>query len=356
MLAGAAAVPAQETALVKAQPRPFKEVKAEWDQFDGKIEELIKKYRGANDEERKEIVKEYESLSARSRKLLPLLRESALSAYKAAPNRDKDVTETLVGLLANDVRQDQFERAFAVGKLLIDNKCDEQAVFGLVGTAAYSLDDFKTAEQYLTQAKESKALSAQASGYLDDLEKAKQGWAQEQAIRKKEAKSNDLPRVKLQTGKGDIVVELLENEAPLAVANFVSLVDKQFYDGLTFHRVLPGFMAQAGCPDGTGSGGPGYRIPCECHGENYRKHFRGSLSMAHAGLDTGGSQFFLTFRRTAHLDGKHTVFGRVIEGMDVLAQIQRRDPSRAGAPAPDRIVKAEMIRKRAHAYVPTKVE
>ena len=140
------------------------------------------------------------------------------------------------------------------------------------------------------------------------------------------------------------------------MGNFVNLVESGYYDGLTFHRVLPGFMAQAGCPDGTGRGGPGYSIPCECHQDDYRRHFRGSLSMAHAGRDTGGSQFFLTFKRTSHLDGRHTVFGRVVEGLDVLSALQRRNPQQAGQPEPDRITKAEVLRKRDHEYKPTKVE
>ncbi|NIP84610.1 MAG: peptidylprolyl isomerase [Planctomycetales bacterium] len=162
-----------------------------------------------------------------------------------------------------------------------------------------------------------------------------------------------MPRVKLTTSQGDIVLELFENEAPQTVGNFVNLVEKKFYDGLSFHRVLPGFMAQGGCPQGDGRGGPGYQIPCECHQEGYRRHFRGSLSMAHAGRDTGGSQFFLTFVPTKHLDGKHTAFGRVIEGMDVLSRLHRRDPQDPHAPAPDKILRAEVLRKRDHDYQPT---
>ncbi|MHC4403606.1 MAG: peptidylprolyl isomerase [Planctomycetota bacterium] len=164
-----------------------------------------------------------------------------------------------------------------------------------------------------------------------------------------------MPRVLLKTSKGDVVVELLENEAPQAVANFVSLVESGFYDGLAFHRVLPGFMAQGGCPKGDGTGGPGYNIYCECHAANHRKHFRGSLSMAHAGRDTGGSQFFLTFLPTSHLNGRHTVFGRVIKGFEVLEKLQRRSPSDPGPKPADKIVKAQVLRKRDHAYEPTKV-
>jgi cyclophilin family peptidyl-prolyl cis-trans isomerase len=133
------------------------------------------------------------------------------------------------------------------------------------------------------------------------------------------------------------------------------LVKKGFYNGLTFHRVLQGFMAQGGDPVGNGTGGPGYSIACECYRPDARHHFRGSLSMAHAGRDTGGSQFFLTFAPTPQLDGKHTVFGRVVSGMDVLAKLQRRDPTDTEAPRPDKILEAEVLRKRPHEYVPTKM-
>jgi cyclophilin family peptidyl-prolyl cis-trans isomerase len=135
------------------------------------------------------------------------------------------------------------------------------------------------------------------------------------------------------------------------VANFITLVEKGYYDGLTFHRVLPQFMAQGGCPNGTGAGGPGYSVPCECQQANHRKHFSGTLSMAHAGRDTGGSQFFLTFLATPHLDGQHTAFGRVIEGMDSVANLEKMNPE---APNPNmqpsKIVKATVVRKRDHEY------
>jgi cyclophilin family peptidyl-prolyl cis-trans isomerase len=229
-------------------------------------------------------------------------------------------------------------------------------LFGIAGQAAYGLDDYETAEKYLSLASKAGKLDEKGQEMLAELPKQKEAWAAEQAIRTKEAAANDLPRVKLETTKGPIVIELLENEAPQAVGNFVSLVEKKFYDGLTFHRVLPNFMAQGGDPKGDGTGGPGYHIFCECQQENARKHFRGTLSMAHAGRDTGGSQFFLTFRPTAYLNGRHTVFGRVVEGFDVLAKLQRINPQAANQPAPDKIVKAEVVRKREHKYEPKKVE
>lgn len=121
-------------------------------------------------------------------------------------------------------------------------------------------------------------------------------------------------------------VEFYENDAPLAVKNFLDLSRKGFYDGLTFHRVIPDFVVQGGCPEGSGRGGPGYTIPCELDGDN-QYHDTGVLSMAHAGRDTGGSQFFICHSRnnTAHLDRKHTCFGKVVEGLEIIDQIRQGD-------------------------------
>ena len=126
----------------------------------------------------------------------------------------------------------------------------------------------------------------------------------------------------IETDKGNIVLELFENDAPNTVANFVKLINKGYYNGLKFHRVIPNFMIQGGCPVGNGTGGPGYAIKCEI---NPKKHLTGTLSMAHAGKDTGGSQFFITHSPQPHLDGVHTVFGQVIEGMDVVNAIRQGD-------------------------------
>jgi peptidyl-prolyl cis-trans isomerase B (cyclophilin B) len=121
-------------------------------------------------------------------------------------------------------------------------------------------------------------------------------------------------------------VEFYENDAPKAVENFVTLSKKGFYDGLTFHRVIPNFVIQGGCPIGNGTGGPGYKIDCELDGDN-QYHDRGVLSMAHAGRNTGGSQFFICHSRdnTSHLDRRHTCFGKVVEGLEIIDQIRQGD-------------------------------
>jgi len=130
----------------------------------------------------------------------------------------------------------------------------------------------------------------------------------------------------IKTEKGDMTLELYEKDAPKTVENFKTLIEKGYYNGLTFHRVLPDFVIQGGCPDGTGAGGPGYSIDCELDGEN-QYHDKGVLSMAHAGRNTGGSQFFICHSRnnTAHLDGNHTCFGKVVEGLDVIDNITEGD-------------------------------
>jgi peptidyl-prolyl cis-trans isomerase B (cyclophilin B) len=143
----------------------------------------------------------------------------------------------------------------------------------------------------------------------------------------------------IETDKGEIVLELFDKDAPNTVANFVGLatgkkewkdpksgqtVTRPYYDGLSFHRVVPNFVIQGGCPIGTGTGGPGYHIKCETAG-NPHKHERGTLSMAHAGKDTGGSQFFICHAPAKHLDGKHTVFGQVRQGIEVVDAIRPGD-------------------------------
>ena len=130
----------------------------------------------------------------------------------------------------------------------------------------------------------------------------------------------------IHTEKGVMKVEFYEKDAPNTVDNFIKLSKEGFYDGLSFHRVIPNFVIQGGCPKGNGTGGPGYQIDCELTGEN-QHHDRGVLSMAHAGRNTGGSQFFICHSRenTQHLDRNHTCFGKVVEGIDLVDQIKQGD-------------------------------
>lgn len=135
-----------------------------------------------------------------------------------------------------------------------------------------------------------------------------------------------MKKAEIHTKKGVMKIEFFEKDAPNTVKNFIDLAERNYYDGLIFHRVIPDFVIQGGCPDGTGAGGPGYTIDCELDGDN-QYHDRGVLSMAHAGRNTGGSQFFICLGRqnTAHLDRNHTCFGKVVEGLEVIDKIQQGD-------------------------------
>jgi len=305
-----------------------------------------------------ELKQRYEELIAQGEKMQPELVAAAIEAYQEAPNADQDIAHFLIGIVAWDVQNDDYEKALETAKMLIDNEVEEAAINAFAGEAAFSTNQFDLAEKYFNIAKTAGALAALSEEHTPHPESVgyyKLEWEKEKAIREAEAKADDLPRVSIKTQHGEIIIELFENEAPNTVANFITLVKQGFYDGLTFHRVLPRFMAQGGCPDGNGSGGPGHEIACECVRDDHRKHFRGTLSMAHAGPDTGGSQFFLTFVPTRFLDGRHTAFGRVIEGLDQLAKIQRRDPEDPDAGDAEKIIEMKVIRDRGHEYTVEKM-
>jgi len=328
-----------------------------WKEVLKELRKLRTDYKTATPGQTGEIQAKWKEAIAKAEAMIDPLREAGKAAYLAAPNADSALTDFLAKLVADDVARDNYEPAADVSKALLDKGCDKAELSDPAGVAAFAVNDYETAEKQLKRAESAGKLGENGRKLVGEIDNYKKYWQEEQEIRKKEAAANDLPRVRLTTSKGDIVVELFENEAPETVGNFISLVEQKFYDGLTFHRVLPGFMAQGGCPRGDGTGDSGYKIYCECYKDNYRKHFRGTLSMAHAGRDTGGSQFFITFLPTPSLNGKHTAFGRVIEGMDVLAKLQRIDPDDKGTkPDPDKIIKVEVIRKRDHKYEPHKVQ
>lgn len=332
---------------------------------------------------------EFDAASAEMRKLFAEL--SALQSQYHLPDADKAAIEAKYGELAPQaaaagIRLENAALALAIvdpsaaearaisgesvsGAVKADapevalekaTKLDAAGVAGMetllmAAQAAMALSRPDEAAAWLAKAGKAGAPQDQVQKAAAAIDRERPKVEAEMAKRQAEAAADDLPRVRISTSVGDLVVELFENEAPNTVANFISLVDKGFYNGTPFHRVIGGFMAQGGDPTGTGTGGPGYTIACEVDAPDARQHFRGTLSMAHAGRDTGGSQFFLTFRPTDHLDGKHTVFGRVIEGFDVLPKIMRTTDGQGRPVAgvqPDTIVKAEVLRKRNHAYVP----
>ncbi len=333
------------------------------------IEKLFTEYQAAGPDRRKVINEQLKPLGIKAKTKLNAMTQAALEVYKADPNGDPKITELLLTVVDFDIvggpngGGDQYEEALPIIEALVEGG-EDKPVLPLWGVlAAVCTNDFDKADKFAKKAVEMNSLKAdpgqseaaqdvfsQAVRYLQEKDRFRKRWEAEKKVRDAEAAADNNPRVKFTLEKGDIVIELFEDQAPIATANMITLVKDGFYDGIVFHRVLPNFMAQGGDPTGKGSGGPGYSIACECYRPDARKHFRGSLSMAHAGKDTGGSQFFLCFVPTDFLDGKHTAFGRVVEGMELLGEIQRIDPDKPTGAEPDKIVKAEVVRDRGHAY------
>jgi cyclophilin family peptidyl-prolyl cis-trans isomerase len=347
----------------------YDRVFAEWKGFLAELRQLKEEYDRAEPEQRPELKKRYEEKVEKGNVLGAALLDAAVLACVRQPEENQDLADFLLQALHTHVVAEEYEEALRLAQILIDNKVGGYTpyFYAVIAASAVGGDNFQYADDVLHVLDEKQVRLAGRNNpfqtLLDncrrDLPKLKKAWARERKIREQEKLAGDLPRVLLRTNKGDIELELFENQAPNTVANFISLVEKGFYNGLTFHRVIPLFMAQAGCPNGNGTGGPGYTIKCECTRPDHRLHFRGSLSMARTDQpDTGGSQFFITFRPTPHLDGKHTVFGRVVRGIEVLARLQRREPPPpeeeqfVKVPKADVILEAKVLRKRDHPYEP----
>lgn len=366
--AAAPAGPSPESVAAKAE---FDKAYDQWNALIEQIRAVQSKRSTAQGDERTELDEQLVDLRGQVDGLVDQIVAAGLNVYKADPQGYPEINATLLAIaqfhITGDPRSqgdggDQYGKALALIKGLIEagGATEWPQLYLWGGVAAVGSNEFTLAQEYFNKFKEvggdasgtSPAILEAAAKFQQELPSLIKSWEAEQKIRAAEAQADDLPRVKFTTNKGDIVLEMFENEAPQTVSNFITLVKQGYYDGVVFHRVLPGFMAQGGDPEGTGGGGPGYAIRDEHTQPNYRRHFAGSLSMAKTQApNTGGSQFFLTFVPTSYLDGAHTAFGRIIEGQDVAASLKRRDPQlNPPHPTPDRIIKAEVLRDRGHDY------
>ncbi len=365
--AGATAQDAPVTATAADWPALIKqraEIFTQLQNIQRAFQEVSSGQRTADDAEIEKLRKEGEQL------VTTLQKEVFPRMYAAARDLLKqetldDVTADVIAELAyGSFQQNRFQEAAQLSDAVVAKNPKNTKAVNVSGVVHFAMQDFENAVATLERAKAEDLLIPDLGGQYLDVARSYVGyWEKEQEIRAKEAdlaSDEQLPRVALKTSRGDVLLELFENEAPNTVANFVSLVESGFYAGTKFHRVIPAFMAQGGDPNtkegaqgNPGSGGPGYTIKCECYRPDFRRHFAGSLSMAHTPeKDTGGSQFFITHVPTFHLDepfapAPHTVFGRVVEGMDVVLAIKKDDV----------IQSATVVRKRNHEYKPeTQVE
>ncbi len=313
-------------------------------------------------------------LKEKNRQLKNQLDEAALLSFQQSVNPSPRVCRTVFNIISKKIDLSRGgsnfdpEKALEVAKLML-TKIDQGSELSVTlrqediayqgFLAANATENYPDAEAMLKRIEDQKV--ALRSSIRNDFNDSVSKWNREQEIRQREAVSNDLPRVTLETSEGVIVVELFENEAPKTVGNFIHLVENKFYDQMNFFLVLPGRLAQTGCKNDRGTGDPGYKIPCETAGDNVRHHFSGTLSMANSGADTGGSQFFISYQRNKNFDGKKTVFGRVISGMDAVRRLNRVTGTASLTMNPgkqsnySKILTATVTRKRDHDYLPTKI-
>ncbi len=334
----------------------WKELMAREQEFEKEVVALQKDFQTADDAGKQKLQAKYFDLvrefqtTVQSRKM-----EIAADVFTQDPKN----VEAGEFVMQMERFKNHFSEAIEVGEKLLSAGHKTPSVVNTLGISQFSLHNFDKARGILEQAKKDRMLTRDGAQFVDASAEYGDFWKKEQEIRAAEEqaeKDKQLAQVELKLERGKIVVELFEDQAPNTVANFVSLVETGKYDGTAFHRVVPNFVIQGGDPNtldddptNDGGGGPGYTIDCECYRDDARKHFRGSLSMAHAGPDTGGSQFFITHVPTpwlnAHTEpekGGHTVFGRVISGMEIV------DDTQVG----DKIVSAKVLRKRDHEYKP----
>ena len=285
-----------------------------------------------------------------------------LKKFTENPSANVQIGKFLAELLERNVLDSRFEGMLEMGLALHSAGISSEKIPEAIALSAVAENKFDVAkpwiEKHFKESSKPRTVLGSIYEHLDELSK---DWVAELLIREEDAKGEPLPRVSILTTKGEISVELFENEAPETVANFIHLVEDGFYDGLMFHRVLEHFMAQTGCPDGDGTGGPGYSIYGEAKEPNARKYFRGTLGMALSNGDanSGGSQFFICFVPTFNLNGQYTAFGRIVSGIDVignLAQVNPDEKKKEGeVPAVlDEIIEAKVVRKRNHEYKPNK--
>ena len=351
-----------------------KDPTAEWKELSNRkveIAQQLRKLQGdfklpdTTEDRKKEIRDEFTRLVREyNTEIRAKMGELAEAVYQADP---KNVEAGEV-VMESAYGEGQYQQALDVAKNLLESdgksKYAGSLAINIAGAASFSLNQFKEAADYLKTAEDDKQLSdLYGQQFVEHLPAMLEHWNKEQEIRNRESKldgDEQLPMVELTIRNGEkelgkVVLELFENEAPNAVANFINIVEnedaEQNYNGVKFHRVLPNFMAQTGNLEASGKKPLEYTIECECYQKNARTHFRGSLSMALKGRDSGDSQFFITHMPTYWLnedvrpESVHTVFGRVVKGMDVI------DRTKQG----DEISSAKVLFKRSHDYKPKTV-
>ncbi len=340
-----------EHASVTVERSDFNQLFEEWTRMLGELRDLELAFHTAPAGRQEVVARQHAQKLGEGYSLENELISAALRAFVSDPKENEDLQVFLIQISSLLLAAEYYEDSLRVSQLLVDNDVDDDRVYQNAADAAFACAEFDLMEQLVKTISKRIGEAAPSSERLSFLGRYKKEWERERRLREAEQLAGDLPRVLLVTARGEIELELFENEAPNTVANFITLVEKGFYDELVFHEVTPRLGARTGCPLGDGSGSPGYYIPHEYDHPRRRGHFRGSVTTVPEGLVANGSQFYLTFVPTPQWDDQNTVFGRVVRGLDVLASLQRRSTDNLSAlVSPDPIYAAKVLRKRNHPY------
>lgn len=352
---------------IKPQTEEFKKATEALREHLRKMRELIVLYNVTDDAtQAREIRQTYLEEIQPGNELHHAMISAAVKEFQSNPAENPLIGEMLVRLIERKIDVDRFEGLLEAELALVGTEFETEDLARQITMTSIALNEYDKTEKFVAPLVQDPVQGPRFKNIQDDLRKFRENWERELELREQDAAGEPLPMVRILTTKGAMDVELFENQAPQTVANFIHLVERGYYNGLNFHRVVEHFAAQGGCPNGDGSGDDGYTIYGENDNPDSRSFFRGTLGMALAGTDTdsAGTQFFITFLPTPELHEQgFTGFGRVVEGLEVLGNLNKIDPDAEGDKKeeqkglmPDEIIEITVLRKREHEYVPTKVK
>lgn len=353
-LAFAQDAPATADAPAAGVAEQFASLREQWAEFSLELDKARYRVNNCLPEQKNEAVLAYDTLLESGNELLRQFADAAVAAYQADPT-NADAERYLRIMMEHTLTADRYEDVQRMAQAVIEHGKPDALTYEQAAVAAFEMGDLDSAERFFGESEKLGTLSEAAQARRDTIPEWREKLAREMELRQQEVAADDLPRVTIATTKGDIVVELYEDQAPNTVANFVALADRKFYNGLEFYRVDNNFAAVTGCPLNRGTGGPGHEIVSESDREDRRPAMRGTLSMVNGGRDRCGSQFFIALSSSGvrNTETSNPVFGRVISGMNVVERLRRVNPDTTSKDfSRERILDTQVERRRSHDYQP----
>lgn len=358
---------AEDPLDIEAEQAAYRAAVEEWKDTIAKMQEAALRFHNGTQETEQKYLTQYRELSEQGRDQFDRAVRAATRLLANDPKPDSEYANFLLAATRYRFDRDWYELTGEAAEALMAAGVEERRLPEIAGVSFWATNRFERVAEHLQKAIETGFIDPKHRQLLQSVNPYQTLWERERQFREEARERDDLPQVRITTTRGDLVVELFEDQAPNTVANFITLVEQGFYEGLTFHQVIPSQIAMTGDSTGDASGNAGYRIADESDREDARATFRGSLVMAKLAdprsstgqtlPNSASSQFFFTFMPLPWVNREHTVFGRVIEGIGTLAAITRVDPTTKKEEAepegtPDRILNMEVIRKRSHEYQP----